>query len=121
MVQGRAILVVDDDPVLRGLMADALTIEGYPVETASNGLEALQAMEEARPSLVILDMHMPVLDGPALVEILRQRGFDPPVLVVSATSREVRRIARDLGAAASLPKPFELDELLDLVEQLRVP
>jgi CheY-like chemotaxis protein len=120
-VQGRAILVVDDDPTIRETLAVVLETEGYPVTTASNGLEALHFFERDRPSLVILDMHMPVLDGPGLVHALHARGFDPPILVVTATMREANQVARQLGAEAALPKPFELPAILTLVEQLRVP
>src|ERR671933_352790 len=70
------ILVVDDDPVIRETVADILDFEGYSIETATNGREALQAIERAQPSLVLLDMRMPVLDGWGFAREVKERGLD---------------------------------------------
>jgi len=77
------ILVVDDDETMCGLIAAALQHSGYTVRTAENGLDALIAAEAVDPSLVILDMHMPVMNGWAFVEELRILGLNPRVLVVT--------------------------------------
>jgi CheY-like chemotaxis protein len=115
----RPILVVDDDEVLRELIAEGLTHAGYPVRTAPNGLDALLALEAIDPSLVILDMQMPVLDGWEFAAELRAAGLDLPVLVITAHSRNPARAAREVDAADFLGKPFGLDDLLSKVEQLR--
>ena len=112
------VLVVDDDPAILETVAQILRVEGYPVRTATNGREALEVMEEQRVGLVVLDMHMPILDGWGLAQELKTRGLDPPVLVMTA-SRDARQAAADIQADGFLGKPFELDALLEKVEELR--
>ena len=111
------ILVVDDDPCIRGLISEALDWEGYPVVTAANGAEALKVVETTPPALVVLDMQMPVLDGPGFVRALRERGLRLPVLVLTAATN-ARRYASELNADGFIPKPFDLTQLLTTVEQL---
>jgi DNA-binding response OmpR family regulator len=69
----------------------------------------------------VTDLHMPNLDGVGLVAALHNRGFDPPVLVVSCTTRSLEQVAASMGADACLAKPFALDAFLALVELLRIP
>lgn len=115
-----SVLVVDDDPTILATVADALDLEGYPVVTAANGQEALDALDRteraSRPRLVLLDMRMPVLDGWGFVRALRERRLNLAVVVMTAAS-DARRWAREIEAEAVLPKPFELDELIDAVKQ----
>lgn len=111
------ILVVDDDPCIRGLVSEALDWEGYQVVTAANGAEALRLAEAEPPALVLLDMQMPVLDGPGFIRALRERGLRPPVLVFTAAGN-ARRYAGELNAAGFIPKPFDLTQLLDTVAHL---
>ncbi len=120
-MDGRPVLVVDDDVTMRQLVAEVLELAGYPVETAADGEAALAAVELARPSLIVTDLHMPNLDGAALVELLHQRGFDPPILLLTGTTRSPDQIAEALGADGCLLKPVDIDRLLALVEQLRIP
>jgi CheY-like chemotaxis protein len=117
-VSDAPILVVDDDASIRATIQEILEFEGYPVQTATNGAEALRAVEHRRPSLVLLDMRMPVLDGWGFIAGLRQRGMALPVLVMTA-AQDSRRWAEDVGAAGYLAKPFELSDLLAAVERLR--
>jgi CheY-like chemotaxis protein len=117
----RPVLVVDDDPLSLTVMAELLELEGYPVATARDGAEALQAVTQMRPSLVVTDLHMPTLDGAALVDLLHRRGYDPPILVVTATTRRPEQVAAAIGADAGLPKPIDIAAFLDLVAHLRVP
>jgi len=112
------ILVVDDDDAIRDFVREALEFEGYPVETVSDGAEALAAIERERPSLMLLDMRMPVLDGWGVVEALRQREIRLPVVVMTA-AQDARRWAQEVGAAAHLAKPFEIDDLFGVVHRLR--
>src|SRR3954468_15031154 len=109
------ILVVDDDPGIRQTVADILDLEGYPVESASNGEEALRMLERVRPSVVLLDMRMPVLDGWGFMRELKQREEHPPVLVMTA-ARNTRQWADEIGAQGHLSKPFDLDDLLDAIQ-----
>ena len=112
------ILVVDDDDSIRQTVAEILSVEGYPVESASNGEEALARVAEKTPGLVLLDMRMPVLDGWGFARELRQRGIKLPILVMTA-AQNARRWAEEIGADGFVPKPFDLNELLDKVEALR--
>jgi two-component system, chemotaxis family, chemotaxis protein CheY len=109
------ILVVDDEPTIREMVAEVLESEGYAVMTAANGSEALGVVSEHPPSLVILDLWMPVLDGPGFARELDARGLDVPIVVMTA-SYLAKPIAGDMGARCVLRKPFELADLLDAVE-----
>ena len=111
------ILVVDDDPSILAVVAQILHFEGYPVQTATDGAEALAAVDEQRPSLVLLDMRMPVLDGWGFARALATRGEALPIVVMTA-AQDARRWADEIGAAGYLAKPFELPDLLDVVERL---
>ena len=110
------ILVVDDDPAIRTVVAEVLADEGYAIRTASNGEEALRTIDEATPALVLLDMRMPVMDGWGFASALRDRGFDLPILVMTA-AQDAAQWAREVGAVGALAKPFDLNDLLDIVER----
>ena len=112
------ILVVDDDDAIRDFVREALEFEGYPVETVADGAEALAAIERDPPGLMLLDMRMPVLDGWGVVEALRQREIRLPVVVMTA-AQDARRWAEEVGAAAHLAKPFEIDDLFGVVDRLK--
>jgi len=113
------VLVVDDDPVVRRLVAVILSEEGYVVRTASNGAEALDVAghsEGTAPDVIVLDLEMPEVDGRACYRALRARGCLAPVLVLSAYGAHQAR--RELGADAALDKPFDPFELLRRLERL---
>jgi CheY-like chemotaxis protein len=110
------ILVVDDDPGILDVLEQALDAEGYRVEVASNGQEALERVAGWRPNIMLVDLMMPVMDGRQFVEAFRSRfGFaGTPVIILSA-ARNVGEIAAELGVTAVVSKPFDLDELLNLI------
>jgi DNA-binding response OmpR family regulator len=114
-------LVVDDQPLVRELMADALAAAEYDVITATNGARALDLVRDRHPDVIVLDMMMPVVDGFGFLEAY-QRGVaanTAPVVVVSATlSSDVVRRLHELGVSAWLSKPFDLDALVDCVRRL---
>jgi CheY-like chemotaxis protein len=114
----KPILVVDDDPSLLSIVADLLEVEGHRVERAKNGKQALEAIERIDPMLVLLDMRMPVVDGRDFVGELKTRGITLPIIVMTGAA-EARAWAEEIGAAAVLPKPFDVNSLLDTVERLR--
>ena len=111
------ILVVDDDPSILDTVSEILIFEGYAVETARNGQEALRCIAHVLPSLVLLDMRMPVLDGWGLVRQLQQQGLTLPILVMTA-AQDARKWAQEVGAHGYLAKPFDLTELLSSVEHV---
>ena len=111
------ILVIDDDPAVLETVSDILEFEGYPVELATNGAEGLRVIERVKPSLVLLDMRMPVLDGWGFARKLKQLGVQLPILVMTA-SQDARRWASEIGADDFLEKPFDLPDLLEAVERL---
>jgi CheY-like chemotaxis protein len=111
------ILVVDDDPSIRATVRAILEMEGYPVESAEDGAQALHAVEQQRPSLVLLDMRMPVLDGWGFARAVKERGLKLPILVMTA-AQDARRWASEIGADGYLAKPFDLLDLLRAVERL---
>jgi len=113
-VTGR-VLVVDDDPDILDALSEILEVEGYEVQRARNGREALQRLEHAPPDLVLLDLMMPVMDG---WEFARSLDPDarPPIIVLSA-DRNVSVKAQEIGALGWLAKPFELSELLAVVRR----
>ena len=114
----RLILVVDDDPDILQTLGLCLSTEGYRVLMAANGREALDLLERERPSVILLDLMMPVMDGWQFVAELDSRGRrDVPLLILSA-DRSVQGHAQKLKASGHLAKPFDLDELLGKVQQL---
>lgn len=112
----RPVLVVDDDPSIREIIVETLELEGYWVEQAANGAEALKKIEAQLPSVVLLDMRMPVLDGWGLMKALNHRGLNLPIVVMTA-AKNARTWASEIGASAFLDKPFEDTDLLAIVER----
>lgn len=107
------ILVVDDDPGVRESLRRSLAFNGYDVELAADGVEALSAVSAQRPDAMVLDVMMPRLDGLETCRRLRASGDDLPVLMLTAREAVADRVAGlDAGADDYLPKPFALDELL---------
>lgn len=108
----RRILVAEDDPTVLGLYCEVLSQEGYEVETATNGREALEKMRTKRPDLAILDLKMPVMDG---LEVLRQlyRESNPTPIVVSTAHGELKGdVDISYGEVqAFLNKPVRIEDL----------
>lgn len=108
------ILVVDDDPSLRALVAATLEMEGHAVLTAPDGTVALSFMQEAHPVMILLDKAMPGMDGPQFARELRSRGFATPIVVISG-SEGGRRFASEINAEGYIPKPFKIPHLVTTV------
>jgi CheY-like chemotaxis protein len=120
MVESNQILVVDDDDDIREVMQEALVAEGFRVDVAKDGQEALSRLETGEQApLILLDMMMPRMDGETFLKVLRERPrlADARVVVISGNAR-VRDQASDLRAAACFVKPFELEELLSVIRRL---
>ena len=115
----RTVLVVDDDPDIRGLLEAVLRGAGYAVELAADGLEALERLGGGPPALVLLDVMMPRMDGVAFARELGRLGLRPRVPVVMLSAGGRARQARDeVGAEDHLAKPFDLAALLATVARL---
>jgi CheY-like chemotaxis protein len=113
------ILVVDDDPDIALVIRMALEAEGMTVVTAANGRDALVCVREWRPDVVLLDINMPVMDGVTFARVARDEFGDLPIIVMTAGA-EASVYRERLGASDSLPKPFDLSDLLDKVERFVV-
>ena len=106
------ILVVDDEPAVRTSLERALSLEGYNVDLAADGAEALDRLAAAPPDAVVLDVNMPRLDGLEVCRRLRQAGDRTPVLMLTARDAVDDRVeGLDAGADDYLVKPFALREL----------
>src|SRR5947209_14910188 len=116
------ILVVDDERAVRESLRRALELEGYEIELAADGQEALQLLEtngDAQPDAVILDVLMPGVDGLEVCRRLRRSGNRVPVLMLTARDEVEDRVAGlDAGADDYVTKPFALEELLARVRAL---
>ena len=111
------LLVVDDDVDIVQTLGLCLRAEGYRVQLARNGREALELLQPELPAAILLDLMMPVMDGWQFAHELRKLGHQTPLLVLSA-DQAVERHAGQLLASAHLAKPFDLDDLLGKVRQL---
>ncbi len=115
----RRILIVDDEPSVRDVMATVLVDAGYSVQTAADGHIALTIIDEAPPDLIISDVMMPHLDGWALLDHARERNPALPVILMSAGDWiRARRMMPMPDHAVFLAKPFAIEDLLALVVRL---
>ena len=105
--------MVDDDRAVRESLRRSLSFNGYTVDLAEDGVEALEAITNERPDALVLDVMMPRLDGLEVCRQLRSTGDDLPILVLTARDSVSERVSGlDAGADDYLPKPFALEELL---------
>lgn len=119
-VERKRILVIDDDLPLRGMLAAALRQAGFQVLLAGDGGEGHRALTLHHPNVVLLDLAMPGVNGWDFLQRLRESGHlgTVPIIVLSAHLHVEPQAILQLGAAAILPKPFNLPDLIDLIEHL---
>jgi CheY-like chemotaxis protein len=118
MSEGARVLVVDDDPSVRRLIALNLELDGFEVRTAEDGWAALAQVRADPPDVITLDLSMPVLDGLGTAAWLRAADglADLPVVLISAVvSMADRELAEKIGVSAVLTKPFESADLVAAV------
>jgi len=115
----RTILVVDDDDSIRDMLEAFLADEGYTVVTATDGAGAIELVtDKLVPDLMLLDIGMPVVNGPEFVARYRRICEPPHAPIVVITARgDGERIAKEIGAETFVNKPFELDELAAAVRR----
>jgi DNA-binding response OmpR family regulator len=113
------ILVVDDEFLIADVLAFALEDEGYMVVRASNGRKGLDVFQRDRPTLVITDFMMPVMNGLELAQAIRERadGNSPPIILMSGAQAEIARQNGELFAAV-FDKPFRVSEIVQAVVDL---
>lgn len=113
------ILIVDDEPLIRDALAFKLTKDGYEVDTAEDGEKAIQKIEAQEYAIIISDIMMPFISGFELVKILKERGTDAPVLMLTSLNSETAVLkAFDLGADDFMTKPFSPNELSVRIKKL---
>jgi two-component system, OmpR family, response regulator len=105
------VLVVDDDPVFRGLLREVLTEEGFAVKTAATGEEALAQVASDPPGVLVLDIELPRLDGWAVLRRVQEGPHPVPVVLMSVGPHR-RHAAAHAHAVDYLAKPFDLDDLV---------
>jgi DNA-binding response OmpR family regulator len=110
------VMVVDDDLALARMLRILFQSEGYDVVMAHDGQQALDRLATGTPSLVVLDLQMPVLDGRGFYREFRRRGYHSPVLLLSAYNSEAAR--EELGADASLGKPCDPEQVAGVAKML---
>lgn len=113
------LLVVEDERLVRELLRDHLMLAGYEVEVASNGREGLALLDAWQPQLILLDLHMPEMNGWQFRRF--QQKFEahadiPVVLITAAANPDIQKEV--LSAAGLITKPFDPDEVIDMVERL---
>ena len=120
MPEPRRALVIEDDEAIRAVIEAVLGDEGWAVREAPGAAAALAILAEWRPDVILLDLMLPGMDAAGFRAAQRDRALalDVPLIVVSA-SRGTTARAVELGAAAALTKPFDLDELLTTVARVR--
>lgn len=117
--QGKRVLVVDDEDILRMLLTDTLEFEGFHVEEAEDGVEAFEKIQCTDYDVILLDYMMPRMTGLELLERLQPLEFKTPVIMLTAKAQQSDQDAvMAKGASYFMPKPFSPNELAELVKSL---
>jgi two-component system chemotaxis response regulator CheY len=114
MIMGRTILAVDDSATVRKFVSVALTMQGFTVLTACDGMDALEKLPHAQVDLVITDLNMPNMDGFELIKALRENpGYNeiPVIILTSLTDECSKDRGAGLGVSSYLVKPFSLEKI----------
>lgn len=119
-VERKRVLVIDDDLPLRGMLAAALRQHGFQVLLAGDGAEGQRALTIHNPDVVLLDLAMPDVNGWDFLQRLQETGHlgKVPIIVVSAHLHVDPQAILQMGVKAILPKPFNLPELIDVIEHV---
>jgi CheY-like chemotaxis protein len=118
-VSSERILVVDDDESIRQVVGVFLEDEGFEVLTAANGQAALDVVDTFQPSIILLDLRMPVMNGFEFVAQYRSRPGEHAQVVAFVAALNAEHEAERIGAASLLEKPFDLEDLLKAIDVAR--
>jgi DNA-binding response OmpR family regulator len=116
----RRVLVVEDDPSIREMVALALEDAGYDVTGAADGESAFAHVDAQQPDVLLVDLRMPLMDGFEFMRRYARSGGTSPIIVLSA-ARDVDFASQELTATAVIEKPFDLNDLLDTVARVARP
>ena len=118
----KKVLIVDDNAGIRRLFAEVLIGEGYSVDTASDGLQALERIREYVPSVVLLDSKMPVMGGMEVLNEISTSYPDLPVILISAYANQKDvKVGLESGLVKYfIVKPFSLTELIEILRSLKL-
>ncbi len=106
------VLIVEDEPLLRDLIASHLSLNGYSVSEAGNGVDCIKQVERSMPDLILLDLNMPLMSGAGVLRKLRDMGTECPVVMITACNDPSKLIeVQSLGAVNILAKPFSLSAI----------
>lgn len=121
ILEKKRILVVDDEDILRMLIADTLEFEGYIIEEAENGQEGLEMIKSDSYDLIILDYMMPEMTGMEVLEKIKPLNLIVPIIMLTAKAQQADRdLAYQNGAKYFMPKPFSPGDLVNLVDEILV-
>jgi two-component system response regulator (stage 0 sporulation protein F) len=113
------ILVVDDDPIIRKLLMEVLTNDGHQVTSTENGAEAVEKVKSGPFDLVFMDVHMPQLNGLEALIAMRNLYPDLAVAMMDSYPDQLARQAESRGALTCIHKPFDLNEMRKIIEEVR--
>ena len=117
----KKVLVVDDTKNIRLLLSKSLELQGYDVDTASNGKEALELLSSKRYDLAFLDIKLPEIRGTEVLRRIRDKGITTPVIIITAYATVNNAVeCTKLGAVAYVQKPFTSDKIMGVIEKLSI-
>jgi two-component system OmpR family response regulator len=113
------VLIVDDEPNIRDLLATSLRFAGYEIQTAANGAQAVAAVQESEPDIILLDVMLPDMNGFSVTKKLRSSGIQAPILFLTARDEVEDKITGlTVGGDDYLTKPFSLDEVVARIQAI---
>ncbi|HEU5316146.1 MAG TPA: response regulator [Chloroflexota bacterium] len=109
------VLVIDDDPDIRALIEDLLSPDEYRVVSAEHGAAALRLIAREQPDVILLDVNMPIMDGPAFIRAYRETAPPHAPIICMTAGHNAAQRSREIGADTHLGKPFEVPDLYDAI------